>query len=108
MKGSLFLALAFVALCFTESGGHAYGADPATTVVTVKSLCPNCGKKIVGRLKTLPGVSAAQMDVTQKTFTIQSNPNISPKSVWETVESNGELPIRLEGPGGTFTSKPKS
>lgn len=108
MKGYLFLALAAAVACFAQPGGPAYGADPATTVVTVKSLCPNCGKKIVSRLKVLPGVSAAQMDITQKTFTIQSNANLSPKTVWETVESNGELPIRLEGPGGTFTSKPKS
>lgn len=108
MKGSLFLALAFAVACFAEPGGPAYGAEPATTVVTVKSLCPNCGKKIVGRLKALPGVSAAQMDVTQKTFTIRSGADLSPRTIWETVETNGELPVRLESPGGTFTSKPKS
>lgn len=108
MKGFLILTLAFAAACVAGSSGRAYGAEPATTVVTVKSLCPNCGKKTVGRLKTLPGVSAAQMDVTQKTFTIRSGTDLSPKTVWETVETNGELPVKLEGPGGTFTSKPKS
>lgn len=108
MKGSLFLALALAAACIAAPASRAYGATQATTVVTVKSLCPNCGKMIVGHLKALPGVSAVQMDVTKKTFTIQSGENVSPKTIWETVETNGELPVKLEGPGGTFTSKPKS
>lgn len=108
MKSSLFLALALVASCFAAPAGRAYAAAQATTVVTVKSLCPNCGKMIVGHLKAVPGVSAVQMDVARKTFTIQSGENVSPKTIWETVETNGELPVKLEGPGGTFTAKPKS
>jgi len=107
MKGFLSLFVAFGAVLYALPASEALAAADATTVVTVKSLCPNCGKKIVGRLKMVPSVSAVEMDVARKTFTIHAGANISPKTVWETVEAGGELPVKLEGPGGTFTAKPK-
>jgi hypothetical protein len=102
------LLLLWVAAATTESQS-AMAASPAdTTVITVKSLCPTCGKKIVQKLSKLPQVQNVTMDVAQGTLTVLCVPggSVSPRDMWETVERGGEQPIKLEGPAGTFTTKP--
>ena len=32
---------------------------------------------------------------------------LSPLELWEAIEKAGKVPVKLEGPSGTFTSKPK-
>lgn len=79
------------------------------TSVTVKRLCPTCSKKIVQKLKQMPQVSQVSVDVEHRMFVVQPTPEtaLSPRQIWETVERGGEQPVKLEGPSGTFTEKPR-
>ena len=52
--------------------------------------------------KVEPDLKAKTMTVTAKT-----NETVSPKAMWEAVEQTGHKPVKLEGPGGSFVSKPK-
>ena len=80
-----------------------------TTIVTVSKLCPTCGKKIVQKLEQLPQAAGASMNVEQQVIqvTAKAEQVLSPRIVWETVEEGGEQPIKLQGPNGTFTTKPQ-
>jgi hypothetical protein len=39
--------------------------------------------------------------------TPKKNLGLSPLQLWEAIEKAGKEPVKLTGPGGTFTSKPK-
>jgi len=71
--------------------------------------CPTCAKKIVAKVNEVTGVAKSEADVkTQKlTVTAKDGASPSPKAMWEAIEKVGFKPTKLEGPGGTFTSKPK-
>lgn len=103
-----FLLVAVVALP-SSLVVSASGASPDATVVSVKKLCPTCGKKIVQKLEQLPETQSASMNVEQKLVKVVAKPgqNLSPRLIWETVEKGGEQPVKLQGPAGTFTSKPE-
>lgn len=93
------------------SGTASFAAEKAATSITVDGMhCPSCAKKIVAKLKVVPGVAAVTTDVTaariQITATAEKEP--SPKALWEAVETAGYKAVKLEGPSGTFTAKPKS
>jgi Cu+-exporting ATPase len=72
--------------------------------------CAGCAKKIANALATVPGVAAVQTDLPTETAIVapheQKAP--SPRALWEAVEKAGFQPVKLQGPAGTFTSKPKS
>ena len=88
----------------------AVAASPKdSTVVTVKTLCPTCGKKIVQKLQQMPQVAGASIDVEHRLVQVSAKPGqiLSPRLVWEIVEKGGEQPIKLQGPSGTFTAKPQ-
>lgn len=80
-----------------------------STVVTVKKLCPTCGKKIVQKLEQIPQVAGASINIEQRVVQVTARPGqvLSPRLVWEIVEKGGEQPIKLQGPTGTFTAKPQ-
>lgn len=80
-----------------------------TTVITTKKMCPVCAKKIVAKLHQVDGVGKAQADVESKTIFVMpaSGREVSPRALWETVLGGGEQPVRLAGPSGTFTEKPR-
>lgn len=111
MDVSMRLAMVLFCGSVAFAGGELRAASPATatTVVTVKKLCPSCGKKIVQRLSEMPHVAEASMNVDERTILVRCKPSgtVSPRAVWETVERGGEQPVRLAGPSGTFTTKPK-
>lgn len=86
-------------------------ADKAKTEISVEGMhCPSCAKKIAAKLSALPGVAAVSTDVkaaqVQVTATAKTDP--SPKAMWEAVEAAGYKIVKIEGPGGSFTEKPKS
>jgi Cu+-exporting ATPase len=86
-------------------------APPAVTVITIPSYdCPTCGKAIYAKLRAIPNVAGVQMNLDAKTalVTPQANKTLSPRLLWEAVEKANHQPSRLEGPNGTFTSKPQS
>jgi len=108
MKPYLRFSCFFVLLCGLVHA--AFAAPPVHTVVTVKALCPNCGKKIVAKLSELPNVEGASLNLEKRAIYVRctAGTSVSPRAIWETVERGGELPIRLDGPHGSFTAKPQN
>lgn len=103
-----FSMLALFAAFAAVSSANAAESQPVPTIVTVKKLCPTCGKKIVQKLSELPQVAEATMNVEQRTLRVQCKPggSVSPLAVWEMVERGGEQPVKIQCPMGTFTTKP--
>jgi copper chaperone CopZ len=89
-----------------------FAAPPASksTVITVGEMCGGCVKQINAKLKTIPEIAKVECDLNTKSVTITPKPEVtlSPKMLWETFDSIGKTPVKLTGPDGTFTSKPKS
>jgi Cu+-exporting ATPase len=103
------MALAAVALLGLATIGRA--TDPAATVITIGDLeCQGCAKKVTAKLNEVPGVAAVQADVQAKpaTITPKAQTALSPRALWEAVEKAGKTPMKLEGPNGKFTAKPRS
>jgi copper chaperone CopZ len=91
--------------------GIAQAADPALTTISVKGMqCAACASHVSESLQAIPGVAKAQADATKAVavVTAKANTNPSPKALWEAVEKAGYTPLKIVGPNGTFTSKPKS
>lgn len=104
-------SLALAALVSLALGTVAWAAEPAPTTITVPDMhCASCAKKLVAKLSEVAGVSKVQTDLDAKTATVTPMPRtvLSPRVLWEAVEKAGKQPTKLEGPGGTFTDKPKS
>lgn len=103
--GRLMVLAALAALVMASS---VRAAEADRTLVTLEKLCPNCAKKITVKLKALPGVTSVESSAKEKVFLIVSKRDAqpSPRAIWETIEKGGEVPVKLEGPSGTFTAKP--
>jgi copper chaperone CopZ len=90
-------------------GTSLWAASP--TKITIPDMeCNGCAKKVAVQLKAVPGVGTIQTDVPTKiaTVTPKGDTSLSPRQLWEAVEKAGKEPSKLEGPSGTFTSKPQS
>jgi copper chaperone CopZ len=86
-------------------------APPVTTVIEVHNMhCADCARRIARKLYAVPGVVGVRTNVAANTATIspQQRKQPSPKAMWEAVEKAGFKPLRLEGPYGTFVSKPSA
>lgn len=70
--------------------------------------CDACAKKIARKLYAVPGVVEVRADVQKNlAFVVpQKNKQLSPRSLWDAVESAGFKVTRLTTPQGTYTSKP--
>lgn len=82
---------------------------PSTAVVTIEGMhCSACAKAVAGKLKRVPNVADATVDVKSGLATVTAAKDREPsaRSLWETVEAGGYRPTRIEGPSGIFTSKP--
>jgi len=55
-------------------------------------------------------VAKVDVDFKAKTLTVtpKSQASVSPLALWEAVEKNNDKPLKIVGPGGTFTTKPQS
>lgn len=102
--------------CCTDEVLTAAQAPSTTKVSAVKTVidvedmdCPSCAKKIVAKVKDVTGVAKAEPDTGKQKLTVfhAENSKVSPRAVWEAVEKAGFKPVRLEGPTGNFTAKPK-
>ena len=84
-------------------------ADTAT-VITVGEMCGGCVKRIEAKLKPVDAIAKVRCDTKTNTVTIfpKAKVKLSPKWLWEALESIGKTPKKLVGPSGTFTEKPKS
>ncbi|EMI23089.1 Heavy metal transport/detoxification protein domain protein [Rhodopirellula europaea SH398] len=89
---------------------NAAGASTTKTTITLKVLtCENCAKKVAAKLNEVPGVESVKTDVESKTAIVvpKGSATLSPLQLWEAIEKAGKEPVKLVGPSGTFTSKPK-
>jgi copper chaperone CopZ len=110
-KGCTRSALALVVGWVMTAGPAATAADPPATIITIPDLdCLGCAKKVSAALAVVPGVGKTQPDV--EAHIMRVNPKgaaaLSPRALWEAVEKAGKTPARIDGPQGTFTSKPRS
>jgi len=91
----------------------ASAAEPAAksqdTVMVVGEMCGGCVKNITAKLKPMPEVGNIACDIAIKTVTVTpaTGKTLSPKALWEAMESISKTPKSLTGPSGTFKSKPK-
>ena len=109
MNNKLCASLAIVVLLTLASTLPA--AETVVTSITVKDMhCAGCVKKIAAQLYAVRGVKEVRVDMKKKTLfvTPQANAILSPRALWVAVEKAGDQPIRLSGPSGTFTEKPRS
>ena len=82
-----------------------------STTIYIKDLhCASCAKRVARKLYTVRGVVAVHADVKKNKVLVspQKSNDVSPRALWEAVEAADLKPIKLLGPAGTFTSKPKS
>ncbi|MEM6689016.1 MAG: heavy-metal-associated domain-containing protein [Planctomycetota bacterium] len=81
----------------------------ATTTVTVGEMCGGCVKRITAHFEKVEDVSKIKCDIEAKTVMLfpAKDVQLSPLKVWEMMEGIGKKPVKLIGPEGTFTSKPK-
>ncbi len=81
------------------------------TIISVPSMhCMSCAKKITAQLGSVPGVASVQVNMEAKALIVQPQAQTVPsaRAQWEAVEKAGYQPSRLQGPNGTFASKPSS
>jgi copper chaperone len=100
--------LAFLAVMAPSQWGAA-AERPTNSVVTIEGMhCPACAKAVAVKLKRVPDVADAAIDVKSGLATVSPVKGKEPsaRSLWEAVEAGGYRPTRIEGPSGTFTSKP--
>lgn len=110
MKQIRWLTAVAVAVLLSVTA-NVRAADPPPTTITVSNMhCGGCAKKIATQLTAVTGVAKAEPDVEAKTVKVTPKANVvlSPKTLWEAVEKADKTPTKLEGPNGTFTTKPKA
>ncbi len=103
------IAAVLALLCLTQAARAQ--APAGTTAVTVEGMhCPSCAGKIAQKMKEVPGVADVRADVAAGRMTVSAKAGQapSPRALWEAVERAGYKPVKLEGPGGTFTARPQS
>ncbi|MBA3312514.1 MAG: heavy-metal-associated domain-containing protein [Planctomycetaceae bacterium] len=100
--------LAFVANAVTAEA--AVKPSKTETIIMVGEMCGGCVKRITAKLEPMEGIREVRCDLKAKTVTVVPEPKmtLSPKTLWEALDSIGKTPKKLVGPSGTFTEKPKS
>jgi copper chaperone CopZ len=94
--------------------GLTSGVAQATTPVTYTTIhvhdmhCGECAKKIARKLYVVPGVVEVRADVPKNIAYVvpQQGKALSPRTLWESVESAGFRVAKLVGPHGEYSSKP--
>jgi copper chaperone CopZ len=104
MRAKIIALFGVLALSATS----ALAAEIPPTIITVEKMhCTGCAKKIGAKLYEVSGVIDVKADVNKKTLVIVSKKKLSPKALWEAVESANDKPVLLDGPNGKFKEKPK-
>lgn len=100
-----------VAFVFVLQGSLHAAPAAGTTKITIPAMeCKSCAKKVAAELSKVPGVVKVDTDVEATVAVITPRPQavVSPRALWEAVERAGKKPMKLEGPSGSFASKPQS
>jgi copper chaperone CopZ len=92
----------------TNTGTAASGFR--STTITINMDNEKCVGRITASLRDVPNVGAVSADVGKKTATVSPAGlrTPSPRALWEAVEKTGHAVVQLQGPQGTFTSKPEN
>ena len=106
VAGLMLLAVSI----FASSPAQAADAAKSKVVMTVGEMCGGCVKKITKRFEGVEGVAKVQCNIEKQSVTLipEQHVRLSPKGVWEIMESIGKTPTKMVTSDGTFTSKPKS
>ena len=107
---SLCLALTFaLVVCLTNQSRAATASSKTTTSTLEVLTCESCAKRVAAKLTEVRGVGGVKTDVkTKRAFVLpKGDATLSPLQLWEAIEKAGKKPVKLEGPAGVFTSKPK-
>ena len=72
-------------------------------------MCGGCVKRITAHFDKIKQVEKVQCDIDKKQVVLfpAKNVRLTPRNIWEVMESIGKKPSKLVGPDGTFTSKPE-
>ncbi|MEL6106376.1 MAG: cation transporter [Planctomycetota bacterium] len=108
-KSVLLVLLSLSCLLLVSSQADAAEKKEATTTVTVGEMCMGCVKQITARFDQEKSVSKVTCDIKKKTVTLvpAKDVRLSAREIWEIMEGIRKKPLKLVGPEGTFTSKPK-
>ena len=98
-----------VASVLTASVASSAEREKTNTVMTVGEMCGGCVKKITKRFDGVEGIAKVECSIEKQSVTLipEDRVRLSPKGIWEIMESIGKTPKKMVTPGGTFTSKPK-
>lgn len=111
MKIRVASLMVVAAALLVASNQSLFAADARPSVLTVKGMhCAGCAKKIAGKLTAVRGVEQVKADVPKSYFLVTpvEGQTPSPKALWEAVEKAGYTAVKLEGPSGSFSKKPRS
>ena len=108
MKNSAVVAsvLAWMMACVAIVEG---ANKPTDTLISIKGMhCAGCAKKVAKKLEAVPNVKSASVDAEKGSALVVTTDGkeLSPKAIWEAVESAGYKPTELTGPAGSFKAKP--
>jgi copper chaperone CopZ len=83
-------------------------APNTVTTMTIKMGNETCAKRIATSLREVPNVGDVRSDVVKRTATVTPAGlrSPSPRTLWEAVEKTGHTVVQLQGPLGTFTTRP--
>ena len=110
-KNTMLLSLIAACVAVIAATNTAEAAKTkVTTMVVAGEICGGCVKKITAKLKPMSGVAKVKCDIKTKTVSVtpRRGKTLSPRKLWEAMESIGKTPAKLTGPSGTFTKKPKA
>ena len=98
-----------VASVLTASVASSSEREKTNTVMTVGEMCGGCVKKITKRFDGVEGIAKVECSIEKQSVTLipKDRVRLSPKGIWEIMESIGKTPTKMVTPDGTFTSKPK-
>jgi copper chaperone CopZ len=99
------------AILWLSLSGNLLGAQPRYTAIYIDDMhCATCAKKIAGQLYSVAGVVEVRADVPKSIAYVvpQQEKDPSPRALWEAVEQAGFKPVKLQGPQGIYTAKPKT
>lgn len=104
-----FLLCAAVLAIASISSTATAAEKEAPTVITVGEMCGGCVKKITKRFDEIKGIDGVRCSVEKKSVTVvpEQGVRLSPRGLWEVMESIGKAPKKMVSPMGTFTEKPE-
>ncbi len=105
-----YALLAAVVMALLPLAVEAAAKHMLTTIHVQNMHCATCASKISRKLYAVQGVVKVTTNVQADTAVVTPQPAklLSPRALWEAVEKAGFKPLKIEGPSGKFTAKPKA